>query len=97
MQTQTVTLIKARREQLETIRAELKQLVAQAKAERIAQLETRKAEVAERKQARELKKAERIAKLEARLQEMKAAPVGTKALKAARKPGKVTVTKSTTM
>ena len=90
----TVTLIKARREQLATIRAELKELAAKAKAERVLKVETRKAEVAQRKEARAAKKAERIAKLEARLQNLKSAPVGAKTLKANRKPGPVTVTKS---
>jgi uncharacterized protein (UPF0210 family) len=41
---------------------------------------------------RAAKKAERIAKLEAKLEALRN-PVGTKALKANRKPGKVTVTK----
>lgn len=89
----TVTLIKARREQLATIRAELKELAAKAKAERVLKVETRKAEVEQRKQARAVKKAERIAKLEARLRDLKSPPVGTKARKAARKPGPVTITK----
>lgn len=75
----TVTLIKARREQLVSIRAELKELVQKAKMERIMK--------------NEAKKAERIAKLEARLASMKAPKVGSKALKANRKPGPVTVTK----
>jgi hypothetical protein len=38
------------------------------------------------------KKAERIAKLEAKLEALRN-PVGTKAIKAAKKPGKVTTTK----
>jgi hypothetical protein len=39
------------------------------------------------------KKAARIAKLEAKLLAMKTAPVGTLAIKAAKKPSKVTVTR----
>lgn len=89
----TVTLIKARREQLKTIRVELKQLVAKAKAERVEKLEANKVAVAARKATRAEKKAERIAKLEARLRDLKSPLVGTKARKAARKPGPVTVTK----
>ena len=89
----TVTLIKARREQLVSIRAELKELVQKAKMERIMKNEAKKTEQAERKQAQAIKKAERIAKLEARLVAMKAPKVGSKALKANRKPGPVTVTK----
>ena len=89
----TVTLIKARREQLVSIRAELKELVQKAKMERIMKNEAKKTEQAERKQAQAIKKAERIAKLEARLASMKAPKVGSKALKANRKPGPVTVTK----
>jgi hypothetical protein len=88
-----VTLIKARRDQLKTIRAELKELTAKAKAERIAKVETRKAEISQRRQIAAAKKAERIAKLEARLQDLKSPAVGTKARKAARKPGPVTITK----
>jgi hypothetical protein len=41
---------------------------------------------------REARKAERIAKLEAKLNALRN-PVGTKAIKAAKKPGKVTTTK----
>ena len=48
---------------------------------------------AEKRALRESKKADRIAKLEARLAALKN-PVGIKAVKANRKPGKVTITKA---
>lgn len=55
------------------------------KVERIAAREAKA-------QVREAKKAERIAKLEAKLQAMKN-PVGTKAIKANKKPSAVIITK----
>ena len=62
-----------------------KQVRADAKAAKIAAR-------AEKVAAREAKKAERIAKLEAKLSALKN-PVGTAAIKANKKPSKVTVLK----
>ena len=84
---------------LENAINEVKRLRTVVKAERIelkAQREKMKVErIAAREvkaQIREAKKAERIAKLEAKLQAMKN-PVGTKAIKANKKPGAVTIIK----
>ena len=53
MKTSTATLIKQRREQLKSIRVELKQLVAQHKSEREAVRVARVTERSEKKQVRE--------------------------------------------
>ncbi len=68
------------------VRASLKSARANAKVEKTIarQAKTNIATV---------KKAERIAKLEAKLLALKTGPVGIKARKANKKPGKVTVTK----
>jgi len=58
-------------------------------AKRIAKADTKAAKQA----AREAKKADRIAKLQAKLDAL-LNPVGAKAIKANRKPGKVTVSKA---
>ena len=73
-----------------TMLAVLKQEHAQAKARAKA---TREADKAAKAQAKADKQAAAIVKAQARLQkllEKQAKPVGTKALKANRKPGKVT-------
>ena len=84
---------------LEAARAEVKRLVLAVKAEREAirieranAKEARAAAKVARVAAAAEKRAARIAKLEAKLAAMKN-PVGVKAMKANRKPSKVTVTK----
>ena len=85
--------IASKREELAKVKAELAELIlmrknlrAESKAKRAAARVLKVAEKAE-------KKAARIAKLEAKLLAMKTGPVGIKALKANRKPSKVTVKK----
>ncbi len=82
----TMANLKANRETLKRLKAELyfaKNVAAESKA----------AMQAIKAQDREAKKAARIAKLEAKLLAMKTPKVGTKAKKASRKPGPVTITK----
>jgi hypothetical protein len=85
---------------LKNIQTEMKTLRAQAIEVRAALKTARanaKAEKTIARQAKQniatVKKAERIAKLEAKLLALKTGPVGIKARKANKKPGKVTVTK----
>ena len=85
--------IASKREELAKVKAELAELIlmrknlrAESKAKRAAARVLKVAEKAE-------KKAMRIAKLEAKLLAMKTGTVGIKALKANRKPSKVTVKK----
>jgi hypothetical protein len=82
------------------LKNEIAEIRATAKAVRLEAKANRAASVAARKIAKEnkafdraAKKAARIAKLEAKLIAMKSAPVGTLAIKAAKKPSKVIVTK----
>jgi Tfp pilus assembly protein FimV len=85
--------IASKREELAKVKTELAELIlmrknlrAESKARRAAARMLKVAEKAENK-------AVRIAKLEAKLLAMKTGPVGIKALKANRKPSKVTVKK----
>lgn len=78
--------MKTLRTQATEVRAALKTARANAKAEKTIARQAKKNVAAQ-------KKAERIAKLEAKLLALKTGPVGIKAKKANKKPGKVTVTK----
>ena len=85
--------IESKREEIAAAKAELAKLIRMRKDARIQV-------AAERAAAKELKaidraekKAARIAKLEAKLLALKTKPVGTKAIKANKKPSKVTVLK----
>jgi hypothetical protein len=78
--------IKTLREKAAKVRAAIKVARANAKTEKTIARQAKKNVAAQ-------KKAARIAKLEAKLAAMKSAPVGTLAIKAAKKPSKVTVTK----
>ena len=78
--------IKTLREKAAKVRAAIKVARANAKTEKTIARQAKKNVAAQ-------KKAARIAKLEAKLIAMKSAPVGTLAIKAAKKPSKVTVTK----
>jgi hypothetical protein len=72
----------------ETIKALRESIKAEVAARRASKILLK----ADKAAAREAKKAERIAKLEAKIAALKN-PVGTKAVKANRKPGPVTITK----
>ena len=78
--------IKTLREKAAKVRAAIKVARSNAKAEKTISRQAKKNVAAQ-------KKAARIAKLEAKLIAMKSAPVGTLAIKAAKKPSKVIVTK----
>ena len=89
----TTLAIESKREEIAAAKAELAKLIRMRKDARI-QI------AAERAAAKELtaidraeKKAMRIAKLEAKLMALKSKPVGAKAIKANKKPSKVTVLK----
>jgi capsule polysaccharide export protein KpsE/RkpR len=89
----TTLAIESKREEIAAAKAELAKLIRMRKDARIQV-------AAERAAAKELKaidraekKAARIAKLEAKLLALKTKPVGTKAIKANKKPSKVTVLK----
>ena len=74
--------LRTARLQLKTLRAEVKELAARVKAEKLANAEARRTAA--------------IARAEARLQKLlskQVGPVGTKAAKANRKAGVVTITK----
>jgi capsule polysaccharide export protein KpsE/RkpR len=89
----TSLAIEAKREEIAAAKAELASLVRMRKDARI-QIRAEKAAAKELKAIdRAEKKAARIAKLEAKLLALKTGPVGIKALKANRKPSKVTVKK----
>jgi hypothetical protein len=82
------------------LKTEIAEIRATAKAVRLEVKANRAASVAARKIAKEnkafdraAKKSARIAKLEAKLIAMKSAPVGRLAIKAAKKPSKVKITK----
>jgi hypothetical protein len=78
--------IKTLREKAAKVRAAIKVARANAKTEKTISRQAKKNVAAQ-------KKAARIAKLEAKLIAMKSAPVGRLAIKAAKKPSKVTVTR----
>lgn len=85
---------------LAAARAEVKRLVEVVRAERETAKTVREFARREREFEREARasaraerKAVRIAKLEAKLAALKSGPVGTKAMRANRKPSKVIVTK----
>ena len=78
--------MKTLREKAAKVRAAIKVARANAKTEKTIARQAKKNVAAQ-------KKAARIAKLEAKLIAMKSAPVGTLAIKAAKKPSKVTVTR----
>ena len=89
----TTLAIESKREEIAAAKAELAKLIRMRKDARIEL-------AAERAAAKELKaidraekKAMRIAKLEAKLIALKSKPVGAKAIKANKKPSKVTVLK----
>ena len=89
----TTLAIESKREEIAAAKAELAKLIRMRKDARIQM-------AAERAAAKELKaidraekKAMRIAKLEAKLIALKSKPVGAKAIKANKKPSKVTVLK----
>lgn len=95
-----------KRETVTALRESIKAEVAARKAAKVDAKATKAAARAARVIARETKMAEKIAKAEARLvalqakndarlqklADLKAKPVGTKAIKANRKPSKVTIT-----
>ena len=90
----TTLAIQSKREEIAAAKAELAKLIRMRKDARIQV-------AAERAAAKELKaidraekKAARIAKLEAKLLALKTKPVGTKAIKANKKPSKVTFLKA---
>jgi capsule polysaccharide export protein KpsE/RkpR len=90
----TTLAIESKREEIAAAKAELAKLIRMRKDARIQV-------AAERAAAKELKaidraekKAARIAKLEAKLLALKTKPVGTKAIKANKKPSKVTFLKA---
>jgi len=68
------------------LRAQLKEVRLDAKVDKILARNARAA-------AREEKRAEKIAKMEAKLLALKTGPVGAKAVRANKKPSKVTTTK----
>jgi hypothetical protein len=78
--------MKTLRAQAIEVRAALKTARANAKTEKTIARQAKQ-------NIATVKKAERIAKLEAKLLALKTGPVGIKARKANKKPGKVTVTK----
>jgi len=81
-----------KRETIAALRASIKEEVATRKTLRVLAAEAKANERLAKSLARDAKKAERIAKLEAKLSALKN-PVGTKAVKANRKPGAVKITK----
>ena len=85
--------IQSKRQEIAAAKAELANLIRVRKDARI-QMAAEKAAAKELKAIdRAEKKAARIAKLEAKLLALKTKPVGTKAIKANKKPSKVTVLK----
>ena len=85
--------IESKREEIAAAKAELAKLIRMRKDGRI-ELAAKRAAAKELKAIdRAEKKSARIAKLEAKLLSLKTGPVGIKALKANRKPSKVTVKK----
>jgi capsule polysaccharide export protein KpsE/RkpR len=89
----TTLAIESKREEIAAAKAELAKLIRMRKDARI-ELAAKRAAAKELKAIdRAEKKAMRIAKLEAKLLALKSKPVGTKAIKANKKPSKVTVLK----
>ena len=89
----TTLAIESKREEIAAAKAELAKLIRMRKDGRI-ELAAKRAAAKELKAIdRAEKKAMRIAKLEAKLLALKSKPVGTKAIKANKKPSKVTVLK----
>jgi capsule polysaccharide export protein KpsE/RkpR len=85
--------IESKREEIAAAKAELAKLIRMRKDARI-ELAAKRAAAKELKAIdRAEKKSARIAKLEAKLLALKSKPVGTKAIKANKKPSKVTVLK----
>jgi len=85
--------IESKREEIAAAKAELAKLIRARKDARI-ELAAKRAAAKELKAIdRAEKKSARIAKLEAKLLALKSKPVGTKAIKANKKPSKVTVLK----
>ena len=89
----TTLAIESKREEIAAAKSELAKLIRMQKDMRI-QVAAEKAAAKELKAIdRAEKKAMRIAKLEAKLMALKSKPVGAKAIKANKKPSKVTVLK----
>ena len=89
----TTLAIESKREEIAAAKAELAKLIRMRKDARI-QIAAERAAAKELKAIdRAEKKSARIAKLEAKLIALKSKPVGTKAIKANKKPSKVTVLK----
>jgi capsule polysaccharide export protein KpsE/RkpR len=89
----TTLAIESKREEIAAAKAELAKLIRMRKDARI-QIAAERAAAKELKAIdRAEKKAMRIAKLEAKLMALKSKPVGAKAIKANKKPSKVTVLK----
>jgi capsule polysaccharide export protein KpsE/RkpR len=89
----TTLAIESKREEIAAAKAELAKLIRMRKDARI-QIAAERAAAKELKAIdRAEKKAMRIAKLEAKLLALKSKPVGAKAIKANKKPSKVTVLK----
>jgi capsule polysaccharide export protein KpsE/RkpR len=89
----TTLAIESKRAEIAAAKAELSKLIRMRKDARI-QIAAERAAAKELKAVdRAEKKAMRIAKLEAKLLALKTKPVGTKAIKANKKPSKVTVLK----
>ena len=89
----TTLAIESKREEIAAAKAELAKLIRMRKDGRI-ELAAKRAAAKELKAIdRAEKKSARIAKLEAKLMALKSKPVGAKAIKANKKPSKVTVLK----
>jgi capsule polysaccharide export protein KpsE/RkpR len=89
----TTLAIESKREEIAAAKAELAKLIRMRKDGRI-ELAAKRAAAKELKAIdRAEKKSARIAKLEAKLLALKSKPVGAKAIKANKKPSKVTVLK----
>ena len=89
----TTLAIESKRQEIAAAKAELAKLIRMRKDARI-QIAAERAAAKELKAIdRAEKKAMRIAKLEAKLMALKSKPVGAKAIKANKKPSKVTVLK----
>ena len=89
----TTLAIESKREEIAAAKAELAKLIRMRKNMRIQVRAEKAAAKILVANDRAEKKAARIAKLEAKLLSLKTGPVGIKALKANRKPSKVTVKK----
>lgn len=86
--------IKAKQTEVKAMRAALKDMRARSKTERVAAKEARAKTKADKKAVKEANKTAMIKRAEDRLAKLKAealGAVGSKAMRQARKPGKVTV------